>query len=127
MIKVVGFLVISACAGSALACDNGGTPLTTSKADAPRAAVVWDDAPLAQPFSFKIEFCDDVTVQDINVDAMMPAHKHGMNYSPTVVDLGGGVFQADGMLFHMPGVWEVRIDLMHDRGSASYIHTVTLQ
>jgi hypothetical protein len=34
-----------------------------------------------------------------------------MNYRPTVVSKGDGRFRAEGMLFHMPGRWEVIFDL----------------
>ena len=45
--------------------------------------------------------------QDLQVDADMPAHRHGMNYRPTVRALGDGRFVADGLLFHMPGRWRL--------------------
>ena len=34
-----------------------------------------------------------------------------MNYRPSVVALGPGRWRADGMMFHMPGRWEVRLDV----------------
>jgi len=55
----------------------------------------------------------------LRVDAQMPAHRHGMNYRPTVVAAGDGRFRAEGLLFHMPGRWEFIFDLdapgMHER------------
>jgi YtkA-like len=47
----------------------------------------------------------------LRVDARMPAHGHGMNYRPTIVPEGNGRFRAEGMLFHMPGSWEVIFDV----------------
>ena len=41
----------------------------------------------------------------LRVDADMPAHRHGMNYRPTVRALGDGRFAAEGLMFHMPGRW----------------------
>ncbi len=46
----------------------------------------------------------------ILVDATMPAHKHGMNTVPTVVPGNApGRYLAQGLLFHMPGNWEITI------------------
>ena len=41
------------------------------------------------------------------IDATMPEHRHGMNYRPTVIDGPDGRFLAEGMLFHMPGRWQL--------------------
>lgn len=51
---------------------------------------------------------DDATVA---VDARMPAHNHGMNLQPRVTPAGAGTFRADGLLFHMPGTWELYVDV----------------
>ncbi|MEE8169824.1 MAG: FixH family protein [Phycisphaerae bacterium] len=45
------------------------------------------------------------------VDAAMPAHQHGMNTRPRVHALGDGRFRVEGMLFHMPGHWELYFDI----------------
>jgi hypothetical protein len=45
------------------------------------------------------------------VDAEMPAHRHGMNYRPTVRALGDGRFRAEGLLLHMPGRWRFSFEL----------------
>lgn len=45
---------------------------------------------------------------ELAVEAVMPAHGHGMNYAPEVIELAPGHFAAEGMLFHMPGEWEIR-------------------
>ncbi len=54
-----------------------------------------------------------LTDQDVNlrIDADMPAHRHGMNTRPEVVFQEDGTFLVDGMLFHMPGAWEIYFDL----------------
>ena len=50
----------------------------------------------------------------LRVDALMPEHRHGMNYRPTVVKGGDGVYVAEGMLFHMPGRWQLLFDVERD-------------
>jgi hypothetical protein len=48
---------------------------------------------------------------EVRVDASMPEHKHGMNYRPSVVALGAGQYRAEGLMFHMPGRWELVFEL----------------
>ena len=45
--------------------------------------------------------------QALKIDATMPEHRHGMNYRPEVKRTGPGRWQADGLMFHMPGKWEL--------------------
>jgi hypothetical protein len=47
----------------------------------------------------------------VEVDARMPAHGHGMNRVPKVTRLSEGTLKAEGMLFHMPGHWELYVDI----------------
>jgi hypothetical protein len=39
----------------------------------------------------------------------MPSHGHGMNTKPRLTRLGDGEWRAEGMLFHMPGEWELYV------------------
>ena len=50
-------------------------------------------------------------VAGLRVDATMPEHRHGMNYRATIVSAGEGRFRAEGLVFHMPGRWELDIDV----------------
>ena len=45
------------------------------------------------------------------VDAAMPEHGHGMNRVPKVAPRPDGGFHAEGLLFHMPGRWELYFDV----------------
>lgn len=45
------------------------------------------------------------------VDAEMPAHRHGMNYQPSVQAFGPGRWRADGLMLHMPGAWRLWFEL----------------
>ena len=49
-------------------------------------------------------------VHSVSVDADMPEHGHGMNTAPVVTGQGAS-WTARGMLFHMPGDWEVYVDV----------------
>ena len=70
--------------------------------------------PLNEPFNVRVNVVDThsqpVTNVTIRVNATMPTHGHGMNVAPTHTAFPGGV-TAQGLLFHMPGQWELHVDL----------------
>jgi hypothetical protein len=47
------------------------------------------------------------------VDADMPEHRHGMNYRPSLAAKDSGRYVAEGLLFHMPGRWQLSFDVEH--------------
>src|SRR5947207_12951085 len=53
--------------------------------------------------------------QALKVDAQMPEHRHGMNYRPEVKRIASlpnaGQWQVVGMLFHMPGRWQLQFEV----------------
>lgn len=52
-------------------------------------------------------------VDDIgfDFDASMPQHGHGMNRLARVTKLAPGAWRAEGLLFHMPGRWQLAFDI----------------
>lgn len=48
---------------------------------------------------------------EVLVRGWMPEHEHGMNLVPEVHPLGGGRFSVEGMLFHMPGRWQLIVEV----------------
>lgn len=50
----------------------------------------------------------------LRADGRMPAHRHGMNTAPRIEQIGPGHFRVRGMLFHMPGDWELDFDIERD-------------
>ncbi len=48
---------------------------------------------------------------ELLVRGWMPEHEHGMNLVPEVRPLGGGRFAVEGMLFHMPGRWQLEVEI----------------
>jgi hypothetical protein len=79
------------------------------------------DAPIAVSthFALDIAVCPRAGAAlptALDVDATMPAHRHGMNYRPGVTGTGPGRWRAEGLLFHMPGEWEFRFDLAGPAG-----------
>jgi cytochrome c peroxidase len=68
---------------------------------------------VARHFALEIAVCAKSTVvpEAIKVDAHMPEHRHGMNYAPAVKSVGAGRWRADGLMFHMPGKWELVFEI----------------
>ena len=74
---------------------------------------VWP-IPVGQHFNVVLQVCSasgKPIPSQLRIDAEMPAHRHGMNYRPTVKDLKEGKYQADGLMFHMPGRWRFNLQL----------------
>ena len=63
----------------------------------------------------------------VRVDAVMPEHRHGMNYRPVVVARGANSYRADGLMFHMPGRWDVLFDLVTSTGTLRLTATKQLE
>jgi len=68
---------------------------------------------VGQPFALLLNVCTKGgdPAELVRVDATMPEHRHGMNYAPTLKDKGEGRYRVEGLLFHMPGNWEVAFDV----------------
>lgn len=92
--------------------------------------------PLPDPIPFNKHFRLKLLLQDarnapvkgakLSVTATMPEHNHGMNVKPKVKELGNGVYQVEGFLFHMPGYWEVKIQINQAKKSESVIFGINL-
>lgn len=74
----------------------------------------WDPAPLklGRFFTADVITCRSPgPVTRISLDATMPAHGHGMNYRPKAVEVAPGHYRFSGLMLHMPGRWQVTVDL----------------
>ena len=90
--------------------------------DAPRYSLSYRTQPpriaVGEHFALDLSICGKdgrPPPREVVVDAWMPAHKHGMNYKAEVKSYGGGRFYAQGLMFHMPGLWQFRIDVDGER------------
>jgi hypothetical protein len=73
-----------------------------------------DTVTVGQPFAIEFEVCQSgppTTIDRLRVDAWMPEHKHGMNYRTTLSGARPGPLRAEGLLFHMPGRWQVVFEM----------------
>lgn len=73
-------------------------------------------------FNIELTICGELSeAAKVEMDATMPAHKHGMNYIPEVEKVGPEQYQATGMFFHMPGQWQVTADLKDKETNRFYL------
>jgi hypothetical protein len=123
--------LLALASGSAHACGETlvGTRTTVENSD---YTIVFATAPspvqVGRHFTVDFAICPRASAakpQSVRVDANMPEHRHGMNYRPTVTTIGPGVYRGEGMLFHMPGRWDVTFDVV--AGNATQRLTATLR
>jgi hypothetical protein len=107
-------LAVFAPAGVDAAACGEALGASVARADGERWTVAWradpSPIPVGRHFALDIEVCPRASVAmpaKLDVDATMPAHRHGMNSAPTVKATAPGRWRAEGLLFHMPGRWEL--------------------
>ena len=81
------------------------------------------------PFSLILNICTkkNQPAELVALEATMPEHKHGMNYKPTIVAGKDGRYRADGLLFHMPGRWELNFDVRSGAEIERLSHDIVLK
>lgn len=105
-------------AGHALACGEAlRGERRTIESSRYAIAYVTEPAAILVGRHFVVDFVvcprgDAPAPQSVRVDANMPEHRHGMNYRAAVVRLPTGAYRAEGMLFHMPGRWDLTFDIV---------------
>ncbi len=66
-------------------------------------------------------------LRDIKIDATMPAHGHGMNYRPSATRAAPDHYRFSGLMLHMPGTWQVTIDLLQGSTRSRLTYEVNLK
>ena len=120
--------VLFAGLNSALACEGAGNQ-RLEPADAHQLDLYARLGPIevAQPFGFELFVCGDTrsASHKVDVDAWMPAHQHGMNYTPTVTQRDANVFDVTNMVFHMPGAWQIKVSI--ETAAGRELHLVDIR
>ena len=62
----------------------------------------------------------------IIVTPYMPDHGHGVPIAPVVTDEGEGIYSVDEISFTMPGLWEMRFEVICDGSSEELIYAFWL-
>lgn len=106
--------IVAGAAAEACEVPAGFTP--RGRVEAAGLVVVFRTLPpaieLGRHFAVEALVCGDGAAPVLTrVDAQMPEHRHGMNYRPTLAPKGAGRYVAEGLLFHMPGRWELSFDV----------------
>lgn len=135
LVLVCGLASVAADARAAEAADCGAALDARQRRVVANGAYRLAFAPLPAPWASGRHFALDIAVcptagqpmpQALQVDADMPAHRHGMNYKPTVQALGHGRFRAEGLMLHMPGRWRLSFDLAVDGRTQRLQHELDL-
>ena len=115
--RMIWALAAAALPGAVIACEVTLEPDTLHAEDqAYELALETIPAPIAvsKPFAVKLQICrkeGTAYTGRVDVDAVMPAHRHGMNYKPALETGSDGVITGSGFVFHMPGRWQFQVRL----------------
>ena len=130
----IAALVLLLAAGAAQAAGECAARLKPARAmqaerDGYTVAFAPRPAPLAtgRHFALDIAVCPPAggaALRSLQVDADMPAHKHGMNYRASVAPRSAGLYRAEGLMLHMPGRWRFLFDLQLDDRTLQLAHEV---
>jgi hypothetical protein len=116
--SVLALVAVLLVGGTIEACEPPGGFTPSTRVESPGVAVIFRTVPatieIGRHFSIEAVICaEDAASVLTRVDADMPEHRHGMNYRPTVARKGNGRWVAEGLLFHMPGRWQLSFDVEH--------------
>lgn len=118
------FLLLAGMAQS-LACQMPVLDAARALSDDKGFALAWRFVPekpkIGEFFAVEFAVCNraaPATPETLRVDATMPAHRHGMNFQPTIAAIGPNIYRAEGMMFHMPGKWQLAFEQRAPGGAA---------
>ena len=117
----LSFLALLAACGADAPAPAPSTLTSQTDSNAGSFQLHWDPAAQAPPLNeeydllFALRNMDgtplEIPVSDLNLDARMPHHGHGMNQDPLIERTGAGAYTARGLRLHMTGHWEVYLDV----------------
>ncbi len=123
-----------------LAFASAATPACPTKpegaqtVESPRHTLAYRTTParpaVGKPFTVDLVVCPkdpQARITNVEVDARMPEHRHGMNYKATVKPQAEGHYRAEGLMFHMPGRWEFMFDVRDAQGVEHLTHDTTIR
>lgn len=110
---VAAAVALALAAGGASACERPKDWTGARKIAGSTWTAWWRPVPaplsVGARFSVRFRLCGP-PVRRVRVRGWMPVHRHGMNYRPGV-SLTGLSGTAEGLLFHMPGRWQLILEI----------------
>lgn len=61
---------------------------------------------------------------DLSLELWMPGHGHASAEQPQVVEEGAGLYRVENAAFSMPGLWELRLNVVWDELDANIVWQV---
>jgi len=104
-------------------------PLDGTRLESQRFGLAYKATPaVGQFFTLEVAVCSKTKeiAEAIKVDAHMPEHRHGMNYAPSLKPAGANRWRAEGLMFHMPGKWELVFEVRAAGKTDRMAHAMTL-
>ncbi len=80
-----------------------------------------DELQVSKPASLLVTVCGDISsINNISLDASMPAHGHGTNYTPSISKVNDSdthsTHRVEGLILHMPGTWLWEVNVEDETG-----------
>ncbi len=128
---IVSLLCVLPATASAVCSTSGGIAMKKETSTTLNVALKIKPGtiPVSAPFQVEITVCDRPArfPTRVTLDAVMPLHQHGMNYKPNVRKLASGRYLADGLLFHMPGLWRFEVAAYLDGRPHRFTHDLHVE
>lgn len=115
--------------GPGLACVSGpdAQRMTPQAAGSPDIYAILDPPVISQPTGLELVVCGAGDITGLVVDAWMPSHRHGMNYEPEIAILDEGRYAVTNMVYHMPGLWQLKVMLRSGTRKAAYVLDIPIR
>jgi len=133
-LAIAAALVLLIGADPALACQMPFFDPTGQELASDRFGIQWRFVPtnpkVGEFFSIDFSVCSTgvlMPAEQFKVEAMMPAHRHGMNFVPKITMIGHSIYRAEGLMFHMPGVWALIFEYHDGSGTRRLITEVEIE
>jgi hypothetical protein len=133
LVAAAALLIALGLPAAVAACEPHLKGPTVQRIEGKRYALAWRALPAihaSEFFSLDVAVCSrdgQPRVATLRVDAVMPDHGHGMNYRASVRPQGPDRFVVEGLLWHMPGRWELRFDVNAGADRESLVGEVMLE
>ena len=133
--RVLAAVAVTTCSAAGLAAPTCGDDLRgAQRLESGHYVLAYRTLPpkpvIGKHFAVEMVACpkaDALAPAGVAVDAYMPEHGHGMNYKAAVKPTGKARYRADGLMFHMPGRWDLIFDLQGTGNTERLTRSIVLE